>query len=316
MTIESNSANHLTNTGCAVCGTELSRVEVLRKGNNAHGVCASVECKTVMEQGAWMAPALFEPHLIFQRRLILERRQTISVRERYIESIKKTETQENNDLLKSTVDNDPKKANKDIQALGIPSGLAQLTRLSTDRITSYKTHLQQVIADAALHNKATDVVQDQHYNAYGKAVDVEDLLSKNAKLRSISDRLCTLCKGGCCSEGADHSFIRTITIRRYMDSNPSLSQREIFESYTMHLKEKTIDDSCINHTETGCALPRALRSDVCNGFYCDSLKAYQKQSSANGLTSVLAIQRTNTNAGRFDPETENTVTNIEFIEVE
>ena len=90
----------------------------------------------------------------------------------------------------------------------------------------------------------------------------------------------------------------------------------LWELQTQETEGRLGESGAANHTETGCALPRALRSDVCNGFYCDSLKAYQKQSSANGLTSVLAIQRTNTNAGRFDPETENTVTNIEFIEVE
>jgi hypothetical protein len=316
MTTEHNFDNFPIPAGCDVCGAELSKVEVMRKANKDYGVCSSVECKTVMEQQAWMAPAIFQPHLIFQRKLILDRRKNVRERDRYIESIQTAEEQENGALLKSMLENTQGKLNKAVHALGIPSGPSELTLLNTDRIAKYKEHLKHVIADAALHNQASDVVQDQHYNAYEKAIDVELRLSSNAKLRSLSDRLCTLCKGGCCTDGADHSFIRTITIRRYMDLNPTLSQSAIYARYTAHLNEKTIEGSCINHAEKGCTLPRSLRSDLCNGFYCDSLNTYQKQCSTSGVVSVLAIQRANTNSGRFDPEIENTVTKIELIEVD
>lgn len=316
MTTDPNSANFSNGTGCEVCGAELSKVEIMRKGNKNYGVCSSVECKTVMEQQAWMAPAMFQPHLIFQRKLILERRQVIRDREDHIKSIKAAEEQENHDLLKSMLGNAQEKVNPTVQALGIPSAPTELTPPNTDRIAQYKAHLKHVIADAARHDKASDVVQDQHYNAYEMAIDVEQRLSSNTKLRSLSDKLCTLCQGGCCSEGGNHSFIRTITIRRYMDLNPALTQSEIFDSYTTFLNEKTIDGSCINHAEKGCTLPRTLRSDVCNGFYCDSLKSYQAHPSSGEVMSVLAIQRSNTNASRFDPEIENTVIKIELVEVQ
>jgi len=35
--------------------------------------------------------------------------------------------------------------------------------------------------------------------------------------------------------------------------------------------KKTFVNSCVYHTQTGCCLPRIMRSDTCNEFLCDTL---------------------------------------------
>jgi len=261
-----------------------------------------------------MSSVVFQSHLNFQRKLILEKREKKRKRERYVEEIKASEEKENNDLLRSALTNPKVPIDRSTQVLAIPSGLVEISLLKSSRVKRYREHLRRVITEAVQLNNASEVVQDQYFNAYQKSLDVDKRLSANPKLRVLSDKLCTLCQGGCCSEGGDHAYIRTVTIRRYMDSNPELTTEEIFDGYVSKLSDKTVDSSCINQTDKGCALPRVLRSDVCNGFYCDSLKSYQKDYVTSDATPVLVIQRANTNWNRFDPDVENHIVNVEVIE--
>ena len=46
-----------------------------------------------------------------------------------------------------------------------------------------------------------------------------------------------------------------------------------------------------------------MRSDICNGYFCDSIVAFQKRNDASDKpVSVLAIQRANTHWNRFAPD--------------
>ena len=38
--------------------------------------------------------------------------------------------------------------------------------------------------------------------------------------------------------------------------------------------KKLITYFCINHTEIGCALSREMRSEMCNEFYCSTIKEF------------------------------------------
>lgn len=83
---------------------------------------------------------------------------------------------------------------------------------------------------------------------------------------------------------------------------------EVLNRYLTRLSKTTITNSCINQTEIGCSLSRDMRSDLCNGYFCDSIVAYQKNAEFTASTSaVLAIQRANTNWNSLEPEVETNV---------
>lgn len=126
-----------------------------------------------------------------------------------------------------------------------------------------------------------------------------------------------MCKGGCCASGKEHAYLSVFSIRRYMDDSPGQSTAEIIDLYLSKVSSETIKNSCINHTSTGCALPRHLRSDICNGYYCNSLKSYQeKMAGRENSIAVLAIQRSSTYWNRFEPEVHNEIIGVALIETE
>ncbi len=100
-----------------------------------------------------------------------------------------------------------------------------------------------------------------------------------------------------------------------MDSHHELTGDDILEMYLSYISsEAIIDGSCINQTPTGCTLPREIRSDICNGYYCEPLKSYQKEcTEKKEIGPVLAIQRSNTNWTRFDPDTCNEVISVTVL---
>lgn len=92
------------------------------------------------------------------------------------------------------------------------------------------------------------------------------------RMVALNEMVCGECKGRCCLNGSDKAYLDTETIKRYMIQNPSLSPEQVLQNYEATMTEKTHLMSCINHTETGCNLPRNMRSDMCNNFYCSTIK--------------------------------------------
>ncbi len=48
-----------------------------------------------------------------------------------------------------------------------------------------------------------------------------------------------------------------------------------------------MEGSCILHGPAGCALPREMRADICNQFYCAGLKEFQKGLTQEGPIRVF-----------------------------
>ena len=85
-----------------------------------------------------------------------------------------------------------------------------------------------------------------------------------------------------------------------MDIYPTFTAEDVLNSYLSLLSPSTIANSCINQTNKGCGLPRDMRSDICNGYFCESIVVYHKHDGKTDKShSVLAIQRANTNWNRL-----------------
>jgi hypothetical protein len=53
-----------------------------------------------------------------------------------------------------------------------------------------------------------------------------------------------------------------------MTANPHLRPREVLANYLDRLANRSNQNSCIYHGPQGCFLPRDMRSDTCNRWFC------------------------------------------------
>jgi hypothetical protein len=72
------------------------------------------------------------------------------------------------------------------------------------------------------------------------------------------------------------------TIRRYLAAHPERRPREVLAAYRDCLGNKTHRGSCVYHGPTGCTLPRPMRSDTCNDFFCEGLRGFRNGLSGTG----------------------------------
>lgn len=300
---------------CEVCNQILTRHEYLLTKDKNYTVCRAFDCRMVMSKKATMTPFLFQSHLEFNQKLLRERRNRNEIRKKHIESVTARESREHRAIFQSVLAKNPDLSEENTRWLVIPSGKPRSALVSMRRLKRYKKHIQSVVEEASRYANTSEITRDQHRGAYQKRLEVDQMLDRNPGLRKVSDKLCALCRGGCCVSGGDHAYHSVYSMRRYMDDHPEQSAREIIDLYNSWISPVTIEGSCINHTSTGCALPRYLRSDICNSFYCNSLKSYQQKMAGNkNPGTVLAIQRSSTYWVRFEPGVRNDITGVTLVE--
>jgi hypothetical protein len=64
------------------------------------------------------------------------------------------------------------------------------------------------------------------------------------------------------------AYLTPETMRRYRAAHPGLTTEEVAGAYMAHVGESHIEGSCVFHQPAGCALPREMRGDVCNNYFC------------------------------------------------
>jgi hypothetical protein len=82
---------------------------------------------------------------------------------------------------------------------------------------------------------------------------------------------CSACRGSCCTQGGEHAFLYPDHFRRFFRNHPERSRDELLADYLSRVPPESVQDSCVYHCETGCALPRELRANLCNSFLCGDL---------------------------------------------
>lgn len=122
-----------------------------------------------------------------------------------------------------------------------------------------------------------------------------------------------MCKGSCCDEGEQHAFLSVFTMRNYMDKHPTVSVEDVLKLYMSYIGEERVENSCVNKSKTGCVLPRELRSDVCNAYYCDPIKGYLANiDNENKVLQVFVVQRAYSKKTRFENDADRTVVNVDL----
>lgn len=163
------------------------------------------------------------------------------------------------------------------QVIIVPVNDRQLTELPASRRQEFSEHLDELLADV----KAPD-----HRETPAAA-------PAGAPSQVVRDA-CTLCRGHCCTRGGTHAFLNPEDLSRSA-KHTAAALKELYLSY---LGGPTYEGSCVYHGRTGCALPYALRSDLCNQFLCGGLEHHTDERAFIAATTFDAkVIRTNAPSG-------------------
>jgi hypothetical protein len=231
-----------------------------------------------------------------------------------LQTRKAREQREQQELVRRLEKADRKLKSKEFDVLVIPSGFKGESALSVERTREYSEHLRKMIREA---DDVSDAVRARTEEKMRNRAEINEArFVAEPMLRNISDRLCGVCRGGCCTHGGDSAFITRATIRRVREQMPELSDDDILEAYLSRLPSRTITGACINQASDGCALPAEMRSDTCNGFFCDSLSDWLESPTGERADQVLAIQRSECVTDQNDLKRSNHIVDVALVNAE
>jgi len=101
---------------------------------------------------------------------------------------------------------------------------------------------------------------------------------------------CGTCGGECCTAGGTHGFLHADSIMRVRtqltDGGETVTPESLEARYASYLPARHYRGSCVFHTTTGCNLPRALRSNLCNRYVCGGLAQLTRALVSSPQTSA------------------------------
>jgi hypothetical protein len=299
---------------CGVCGDPIRYVDRISQSGDL-AVCAARACRRVASRRERLAPAIFAHELDAQRRMIRQERARKAEEKQRVAEIARRQESQNAELLQQASLERPELAARQTGLVSIPSGLSALTPLSAERRERYRQQLEALVeAVRAPEDRETDDADEQHAEIAEKTGRVEGLLDAHPGLRSLSDRVCALCRGGCCREGADSAYLSRHTLRRVLAAHPEWGPGALVDAYLSRLAPETVAGACINQGAEGCVLPRELRSETCNGYYCETLEEFQERAADRGEPGVaLAVRRSHPHWRRLDPAACHDVVEVAWV---
>ncbi len=153
----------------------------------------------------------------------------------------------------------------DVPELTVPAYGGRLEPLPATRRRAFAAHLRTIVAEAFAE----------------PAPRVRSTSSKTVPL-AATEAACATCRGRCCAHGGEHAYLDEDTIRRVARTWPELGARGVAALYRARLAKESFAGSCVFHGAQGCRLPRELRSDLCNDFYCNALKLFVREHGSAG----------------------------------
>ena len=146
-------------------------------------------------------------------------------------------------------------------------------RLPRWRRRALRAHVERIV-DAARAARDTTAATAAPPRAPEAAPEVAPEVA--AALGAVLGQACATCQGFCCHRGGEEAYLTVATVTRFMDAHPALGRDAVVEAYAARAGGTTYEQSCVFHRRTGCALPRAMRSDTCNDFLCGPLVELQR----------------------------------------
>lgn len=308
---KNNAINSQARPGhCQVCRAPLdSPIQFA----DAHLVCHSLECKTLLAQlNAAPSYETHLPHFERQAERLRLRRQAQNAADAHARDVDAQEALDDEARIGILSQALPELTGCNIPVINIPASTHGAQPLTEDRINRYRESLQQAISEAFADPPIEDYAL---LDSQRKQEDVSKLLSIKPNAKALAELGCQLCKGSCCSAGKDTGFVSLLTIQRATQYLKTESPEELLAAYLDRLPSEVIGQSCINHGVEGCVLPRDMRSDICNGYFCDSLKdvIHTIEPSEQPANAVL-IQRHYELWSKYDEQTCHDITRVVLVQ--
>lgn len=183
----------------------------------------------------------------------------------------------------------------------VPYNYAVENELPAARREALREHLTRMAQKALAFRQATtvDSIAPDAVAGISDARNTSPTLPEppSRDLGAMMVNACIVCRGSCCRSGGEHAYITPDTIVRYLDTHSGASEGDIVQQYMAHLVSRTMDSGCVYQHETGCVLPRDMRSDTCNRYYCESLSVFRENQTDDSPMRAFFVP---VNDGRFD----------------
>ncbi len=157
----------------------------------------------------------------------------------------------------------------------LPFNNDRVSRLPPQRRTLFEQHLREQLAEAR-HRLAAG-------ETYSPPQAPPDDSAQTPAERDAESRLlgagCATCRGKCCQLGGNHAFQSSMTLMGYLERFPSLDDDTIVSQYLAHLAEETLGKGCVFQGSLGCTLPRDMRAEICNTFFCGDIRMLKNRFS-------------------------------------
>jgi hypothetical protein len=160
----------------------------------------------------------------------------------------------------------------------VPSQDTGLEMPARARVRALRRHLVAAMRDLRVANRPERLIQPRSPAPEGFA-------------GTLVQAGCALCRGHCCRGGGTHAYIDERTMALVRSEHPNLDAAAIIRLYTDAIARPGYHGSCLFHGQSGCTLPRPLRSELCNSYYCKGLEA-ALLAARNGAVSVVIATRT------------------------
>jgi len=234
---------------CVACGRPLSPREF------GDRVCTSLECRQqVKEQKQEL-----ERHRLER---LQERARELRDREGRLLRLEEPET------YKPTV---------------LPSSRARIADLPEDRRHAFHDFLARLIGDAV---RPTTLPVPSEAGPTPASVSP---VAPSPEVQAVLNGACALCQGFCCGNGGNRAYLTVKTIRRYMAQHPDQGPHDVLSTYLGRIRKDAVPGSCIFHQPGGCGLPREMRSDTCNRFFCQGLMEFQQGLTGQDHARVFLV---------------------------
>ena len=159
----------------------------------------------------------------------------------------------------------------------VPHHVVRLRKIAARRHHAFEARLRELLRFV------------RHHGAEADARTLDEPLPLSPAADRVVAAVCNACRGACCANGGDHAFLRTRTLRAFVTAHPWLDDDAVVAAYRHHLPEQVLHDGCVYQASTGCTLPRAMRSAICNAYLCGGLR--QAIAVADGRTTAVYVGR-------------------------
>lgn len=177
-------------------------------------------------------------------------------------------------------------ATSGIYTVSVPAQQSPLVAPDQARVRKLKRHLVESLRDLRQAKRPEKLIQPPSAEPEGFVADV---------VRAG----CTQCQGFCCRGGGEHAYLDERTMARVRRDNPDLNAAGIIALYTRSLASPGYEGSCLFHGSAGCTLPKPLRAELCNQYYCTGLWDFMRTTplpekvviaaSRGGITRISGL---------------------------